>query len=69
LTSAIGLPHGVGDGVRVGTNEAVRWGVDGDEVDELADLVARAWHADEPASLADETAAFRQRFRHLRYID
>ena len=38
LTSAIGLPGGDGDGVRVGTNEMVRWGLGTEHVGELAEL-------------------------------
>ena len=68
LTSAIGLPHGAGDGVRVGVNETTRWGIDGDAVDELADLVARAWHAGDPGTLAGEVTAFRRRFRQVGYV-
>jgi glycine hydroxymethyltransferase len=67
LTSAIGLPHGVGDGLRIGTNETVRWGIIGDPVDELADLVAAAWHADDPTPLAAATTEFRRRFTTIHY--
>jgi glycine hydroxymethyltransferase len=67
LTSAIGLPHGAADGVRVGANETVRWGIEGEACDELADLVARAWHASDPTALAGEVTAFRQRFLEIRY--
>lgn len=68
LTSAIGLPHGEGDGVRVGTNEAVRWGIAGDTIEELAGLVARAWHADDPSGLAHEVSTFRRRFDTIGYL-
>lgn len=68
LTSAIGLPHGDADGVRIGVNEVVRWGVVGGAIDELASLVAQAWHADEPADLAATVATFRQRFDEVGYV-
>lgn len=71
LTSAIGLPHGVGDGVRIGTNEIVRWGIAGAEIDRLADLVAAAWHATDDADLgeiANRVAAFRSRFREIGFV-
>jgi len=68
LTSAIGLPSGDGDGVRVGTNEMVRWGLGVEHAAELASLVARAWHADDPATVASHVTTFRQRFDTLRYI-
>lgn len=67
LVSAIGLPHDVGAGVRVGTNEIVRWGITGANLAELADLLAGAWHADDPTGLAGEVSAFRRRFTELRY--
>ncbi len=68
LTSAIGLPHDAGAGVRLGTNEIVRWGVGEGDVPELADLVARAWRDDRPRRLADEVSAFRQRFTALAFV-
>jgi glycine hydroxymethyltransferase len=68
LTSAIGLPDGDGAGVRVGTNETVRWGMTGEHMPELADLMARAWHADgDPDALATEVSAFRRRFDEIGY--
>lgn len=67
LTSAIGLPHDAGAGVRIGTNEIVRWGITGASLGELADLLSAAWHADDPAPLARDIEAFRRRFTELRY--
>lgn len=67
LVSGIGLPHDAGAGVRVGTNEIVRWGIVGEYLGELAGLVAAAWHADDPSALAPEVTAFRQRFTDLHY--
>jgi glycine hydroxymethyltransferase len=67
LVSGIGLPRDVGAGVRIGTNEIVRWGIAGEHLDELADLVAAAWHADDPSALAAEVSSFRQRFTDIGY--
>ena len=66
LTSAIGLPGEGASGVRIGTNEVVRWGATADDAPELADLFARAWHAPDSA-LADEVSVWRRRFRHTRF--
>jgi glycine hydroxymethyltransferase len=68
LTSAIGLPHGSGDGVRVGTNEMVRWGMTGTHAAELAGLIARAWSSAEPEAVAAEVSSFRQRFDTLHHV-
>ncbi len=68
LTSAIGLPDDAGAGVRIGTNEIVRWGMTALDMPELADLVARAWRADTPGPIAAEVTAFRGRFNDLHYI-
>jgi glycine hydroxymethyltransferase len=68
LTSAIGLPHDDGAGVRIGTNEAVRRGVGVDDMPELADLLARALVADDPGSVADEVTAFRRRFTGVHFV-
>jgi glycine hydroxymethyltransferase len=68
LTSAIGLPDDAAAGVRVGTNEAVRWGMGADHMPELADLFARAWRAaDDATALASEATAFRRRFTDIHY--
>lgn len=67
LTSAIGLPHDPGAGVRVGTNEIVRWGIRGDAIGELAELFAAAWSADDPTSLATAVSALRGRFTEIGY--
>lgn len=73
LTSAIGLPDDAGAGVRIGTNETVRWGMGTDAMPELAELIERAWSVDpsagEPdvAGLAGAVTAFRSRFTELRY--
>jgi glycine hydroxymethyltransferase len=68
LTSAIGLPHDAGAGVRLGTNETVRWGIAVDHMPELANLIVRAWRSDEPGSVAADVTEFRSRFVDLRFV-
>ncbi|MEM9203502.1 MAG: hypothetical protein AAGC53_17785, partial [Actinomycetota bacterium] len=67
LSSAIGLPTGPDDGVRVGTNEIVRWGAAADDMGDLASLIARALRADDPTSIHTDVAAFRARFAEVGY--
>jgi glycine hydroxymethyltransferase len=67
LVSGIGLPHDAGAGVRLGTNEIVRWGIVGEHLTELGDLIAASWHADDPTAIADEVSAFRRRFTEIGY--
>lgn len=61
LTSAIGLPSGLDDGLRVGVNELVRWGAGPGHMDELADLMAAAVGTDQPEALAPRATEFRRR--------
>jgi len=68
LTSAIGLPHDPAAGVRIGTNEIVRWGMTTDHMPELAALFTRAWNADDATRVAGDVSALRSRFRDLHYI-
>lgn len=65
LTSAIGLPSGLDDGVRVGTNEIVRWGAAPDDMVELAALIAGAIRGDDVAAQVTE---FRRRFDTVGYV-
>ncbi|MEM7274271.1 MAG: aminotransferase class I/II-fold pyridoxal phosphate-dependent enzyme [Actinomycetota bacterium] len=67
LTSAIGLPTGPDDGLRVGVNELVRIGAEPDHLDDVADLIAAATSAADPASVAPEAAALRQRLGTVRF--
>ena len=62
LTSAIGLPSGLDDGLRIGTNEMVRWGATPDDMDALAELIARAMTTTEPEAVQSDVRAFRARF-------
>ena len=72
LACGIGLPleevPGDMNGLRIGTPELVRWGVDMADVDPLADLIAEALVANDPAAIAPRTAALRARFDRLHYI-
>ena len=66
LTSAIGLPgdDDLARGVRIGTNEFVRWGMTNAHMGELGRLLAAAWSVedDELPGLAAEVSAFRRPF-------
>jgi len=66
LTSAIGLPAGGDAGVRIGTNEMVRWGMGVDDVAQLAELIV-AGLGDAPEAVAPKVTAFRKRFDSLHY--
>ncbi len=66
LTSAIGLPGDPDGGVRIGTNEMVRWGMEPEDAPDLAHLLARA--AVNPESMASAVSTFRQRFVTLRFV-
>jgi glycine hydroxymethyltransferase len=72
LACGIGLPMdevpGDMNGLRIGTPELVRWGVDIADIDPLADLIAEALVANDPAAIAPRTAALRARFDRLHYI-
>lgn len=72
LVSGIGLPippvEGDLNGIRFGTPEVVRWGVDEKDVKQLAEFISQALTADDPASLAADVSQFRSRFNKLHYI-
>ena len=72
LACGIGLPidpvAGDMNGLRFGTPELVRWGVEEEHTPQLASLVARALQSDDPDSLAKEVAAFRGEFQELQFI-
>ena len=72
LVSGIGLPipAAAGDlnGIRFGTQEIVRWGVDEKDVPQLAEFVARALASNDPTGLAPEVSQFRAKFNTLHYI-
>jgi len=68
LTSAIGLPDGPDAGVRIGTNELVRWGATDADMPELAQLIADALVHPEPEALAPRTREWRQRFDQIHFV-
>ncbi|MCB2117541.1 MAG: aminotransferase class I/II-fold pyridoxal phosphate-dependent enzyme [Rhodobacteraceae bacterium] len=72
LACGIGLPiaevPGDMNGLRIGTPELVRRGVTEADAPELARLIAAALRANDPAALAPEVAACRQRFAGLHYV-
>ena len=72
LVSGIGLPIPavVGDlnGIRFGTPEIVKWGVDVKDVKRLAEFITKALTTNDPASLAAEVSQFRAQFNQLHYI-
>ena len=72
LACGIGLPidpvEGDMNGLRIGTPELVRWGVDESHAPELARLIASALRANAPEALAAEVAKLRAGFDTLHYI-
>ena len=72
LACGIGLPiaevPGDMNGLRIGTPELVRWGVEVKDVAELAALVARALRSNDPGGMAGEVAALRATFQTLRFV-
>ena len=72
LASGIGLPipavEGDLNGIRFGTPEIVRWGVDEKDARQLAELITKALSSKNPASLSAEVSLFRSKFNMLQYI-
>lgn len=72
LACGIGLPvaevQGDMNGLRIGTPELVRWGVDMGDVEALADLITEGLNANDPGAVAARTAAMRARFDRLHYV-
>lgn len=72
LTSGIGLPRdaiaGDVNGLRLGTPEIVRWGMEPAHMEELAGLIAAALAADDPTTVATRTSTFRRRFKRLAFV-
>ena len=73
LACGIGLPiapvDGDANGLRIGTPELVRRGVTAGDVAALAKLIAEGLRTNEPETVAPRTAALRQRFSGLCYIN
>lgn len=73
LACGIGLPiasvDGDTNGLRLGSNEIVRWGMGPEHMAELARLVARSLAGNEaPAAVAADATAFRRNFTKLHFI-
>jgi glycine hydroxymethyltransferase len=63
----VDTPANPAGGLRIGLNEAVRWGLTTADMPELADLVARGL-GDGGAEVAPAVTAFRSRFRDLHFM-
>lgn len=73
LAMGIGLPvddiEGDVNGLRMGTNELVRWGMSSDDMPQLARFITQALKDDESARLlAPDISAFRQEFSDIHYV-
>lgn len=72
LACGIGLPlaevAGDMNGLRIGTPELARWGVQPGHAPELAALIADVLRANDPASLAPRTRALRAQFDTLHFV-
>jgi len=72
LACGIGLPIDPVDddlnGLRIGTPELVRWGVQIGDAERLADLIVRGLVGNRPDELAQEVASWRSEFQELHFI-
>ena len=72
LACGIGLPiasvEGDLNGLRFGTPEIVRRGMQPADMPKLAHLIARALTTNDPLSLAEDVTAFRRKFTGLRFV-
>lgn len=72
LACGIGLPieevAGDMNGLRIGTPELVRWGVDVEHIDKLADLIAEALGSNDPSAMAGRVRDWRETFDRLHYV-
>ncbi len=72
LACGIGLPidpvEGDLNGLRIGTPELVRWGLEKDHTPKLAELISRALTTNDPDTLSKEVAEFRSQFCNLHYV-
>lgn len=67
LASTIGLPSG--EGIRLGTQEVTRWGMEPEDMAEVARLFARVLLEREPPErVLVDAVAFRRRFSTLRFV-
>lgn len=73
LSCGIGLPiapvEGDANGLRLGTPEIVRWGMQPSDMPQLATFIATALKGEQSArSIAGEVAAFRRQFQSLHFV-
>ncbi|MEP3245328.1 MAG: beta-eliminating lyase-related protein [Sneathiella sp.] len=72
LSCGIGLPipalNEDMNGLRIGTPELVRWGMDTSGIPELARLLSEALTTENPEKLAPEVQAYRQQFQTIKYV-
>jgi glycine hydroxymethyltransferase len=72
LACGIGLPidevPGDMNGLRLGTPELVRWGMQEDDAPRMARLIAQALRSDHPEALAAEVGEWRRTFDSLHYV-
>ena len=73
LACGIGLPiesvEGDLNGLRIGTPELARWGVDTTHTQHLAELIVRGLNTDDCSALADEVQEYRQEFSKIHFIE
>jgi glycine hydroxymethyltransferase len=73
LTCGIGLPidlvAGDMNGLRFGTPEIVRWGMDESHVATIAGFIADALASNDPTTLATKVRDFRRRFDKVHYVN
>ncbi|MEJ6813997.1 MAG: aminotransferase class I/II-fold pyridoxal phosphate-dependent enzyme [Octadecabacter sp.] len=72
LACGIGLPieavAGDMNGLRIGTPELTRWGVDMGDVDQMCDLIVEALESQDPTSMVPRVRDWRETFKPLHYI-
>lgn len=72
LACGIGLPidpvAGDMNGLRIGTPELVRCGVDSGDLDRMCDLIAEALASNDPTAMAPRVAEWRATFDRLHYV-
>ncbi len=73
IASSIGLPDppvaGDANGIRLGTQEVTRWGMQPEHMPIIADFIARVLvRGEAPLRVRDDVVAFRRQFTHLRFL-
>lgn len=72
LACGIGLPieevDGDMNGLRFGTPELVRWGMNNDDMAPLADLIAEALRSNDPKAMAGRVSDWRRTFDKLHFV-